>query len=127
MRKLLSVCIILFSFLNTEANVNSLEKESDKELPGGPENAPLELKIDDGERNFTLIYNGGIIAEGKLSGNASISSQVLEEKAITQHILLKSESEVRVELVVYGSSEALLLKQDPGPRNISRWSGPAMV
>ena len=114
MRKLLSVCIILLSFLNTEAYAFSLDKESNKELPGGPENAPLELKIHDEQRNFTLIYNGGIIAQGKLSGSASISSQVLGERAITQHILLKSESEVGVELVVYGSSEAFAAETRAG-------------
>lgn len=107
MRKFLIFCIFLLSFLNMEAYVSSLEERSDIELRGGPENAPSELKVDDGQRSFTLTYDGGIIVEGKLAGSVSISSQVQGEKTITQHILLKSESEVGVELVVYGSSEAL--------------------
>jgi len=107
MRKLLIVCIFLLPFLNSAACIASHDPGSDKELPGGPENAPSELKVDDDQQSFSLTYHGRIIAEGKLSGNASLSSQVSKEYAITQHIQVKSELEVEVELVVYGSSEAL--------------------
>ena len=103
MRKLLISCIFLLFFLN----INSLDQASNKELPGGPENAPSLLEVGDQQQSFTLTYNGSIIVKGKLSGPAILSSDVLEEKTITQHISLKSEERIHVELLVHGSSEAL--------------------
>ncbi len=106
MRKLLFAGITLLSVIC--ARSQSLNHAgSQNELPGGPENAAAILQVDTHQTAFTLGYCGGIIVEGKFSGKASVSSEVQGEGRITQSIILRSEDEIQVELLVYGSPEAL--------------------
>ncbi|MBI9064438.1 MAG: alpha-galactosidase [Marinilabiliaceae bacterium] len=90
---------------------NETQKKSvasfEKELPGGPDNAPSELVLGEDGKSFSLCYNGGLIFAGTCSNKVEISSEITGEGAIEQHLLLQYDRITEVSAVVNGSSEAL--------------------
>ncbi|TKG92919.1 hypothetical protein EYV94_18285 [Puteibacter caeruleilacunae] len=85
----------------------SVENKSPKEQPGGPENKPAEVVLEDKAKGLILRYNGCNILEGSFNSKVDVQSTVNGDEKIEQHISLSLNKNKQRTVIVYGSSEAL--------------------
>jgi len=107
MKRIFTIFFFLLIAFNLKSQVQNNELPLVKELPGGPENTASILKIGHNNKSLVLSYNGAPIFESSFARPAEITSDLIGEKIIEQHITFNFSEETTINAVVYGSMEAL--------------------
>lgn len=77
-----------------------------KEAPGGPPNAPAEVKWEAANGYLQVLYGKKLLFRGTLANGASIESRSNGERAVEQRIVVANGGEA-LNLIVHGGKEAL--------------------